>query len=64
LGGLANDRAPRILLANPLGEIAATFGAAGAPSCPVAAALVDLTAPDDPANIACTNGSPGALPLP
>ncbi len=63
LGGIANDRPPEILLANPLGEIAATFGAAGAPVCPASAERIDPAAPDEAANIACTEGSPGALPL-
>ncbi len=61
LGGIANDSAPEILLANPLGEVAATFGAGGAPICPAAAERIDPAGPDDSANIACTGGSPGAL---
>ncbi len=62
LGGLANDRAPAILLADPLGAVRATFGEAGGPVCPVAAERVDPAGADAPENLACTGGSPGALP--
>ncbi len=61
LGGLANDRAPEIRLSNPLGDLASTFGAAGGPICPAAAERIDPAGLDEPANIACTSGSPGAL---
>jgi hypothetical protein len=62
LGGIANDRAPELLLADPVGAVLATFGAAGAPICAVAAEKVDPAGPDAPANLACTDGTPGALP--
>ncbi len=62
LGGIANDRAPEILLADPGGHVLATFGSAGGPICPRAAEKTALGAADEPANIACTEGSPGVLP--
>jgi hypothetical protein len=62
LGGVANDRAPEILLADPLGAVIATFGAAGGPLCAVAAEKIDPAGADEPANLACTEGSPGAVP--
>lgn len=58
-GGLANDRAPGLVLADPVGQVRATLGAAGAPRCPVALEKVDPRGPDAPANLACTAGSPG-----
>jgi hypothetical protein len=61
-GGLANDRAPELLLADPGGAVRATFGAGGAPVCPIAAEKLDPAGPDEAANIACTEGTPGALP--
>jgi hypothetical protein len=61
LGGLANDRAPEILLADPLGAPAATIGAAGAPPCAEALEKIDPAGADEPANLACTEGTPGAL---
>lgn len=62
LGGIANDRAPELLLADPGGSVVATFGATGAPVCPRAAELADAEGADEPANIFCTEGSPGAVP--
>jgi hypothetical protein len=61
LGGIANDRAPELLLADPAGAVHATFGAAGAPVCAVAE-KIDPWGPDEPENLACTGGSPGAIP--
>jgi hypothetical protein len=61
LGGIANDRAPELLLADPTGAVVATFGAGGGPIC-VAVEKIDPRGPDDPANLACTSGSPGTLP--
>jgi len=62
LGGIANDRAPEILLADPSGAVRATLGAAGAPICAAAAEKIDPWGPDEPENLACTGGSPGAIP--
>jgi hypothetical protein len=62
LGGIANDRAPEILLADRVGTIVATLGARGAPACAVALEKVDPAEEDAPANLQCTDGSPGALP--
>jgi hypothetical protein len=62
LGGLANDRAPDLTLADPGGHVLATFGAAGGPLCPAAAEKIDPAGADEPGNIACTDGSPGVLP--
>jgi hypothetical protein len=62
LGGIANDRAPEILLVDPAGEIASSFGAgAVAPRCPGAAIRVEVEGPDAPSNLACAEdgGSPG-----
>ncbi|HEY6002884.1 MAG TPA: lamin tail domain-containing protein, partial [Anaeromyxobacter sp.] len=61
LGGIANDRAPDLMLADPGGHVLATFGDAGAPMCPVAAEKIDPAGRDEAANIACTDGSPGVL---
>lgn len=58
-GGLANDRAPELLLADPVGTIAATLGAAGAPLCPIAVERLEPGGADAPANLRCTAGSPG-----
>lgn len=63
-GGLANDRAPDLVLADPTGVAAATFGAGGGPICPVAAEKVDVRGADEAGNIACTEGSPGVVALP
>jgi hypothetical protein len=61
LGGIANDRAPALLLADPTGAVIATFGAGGGPIC-VAVEKIDPRGPDEPANLTCTSGSPGTLP--
>lgn len=58
-GGLANDRAPDLVLADPLGAVAATFGARGAPRCPAAVERIEPGATDEPASFVCTEGSPG-----
>lgn len=63
-GGLANDRAPELLLADPGGAVLATLGAAGAPLCPAAVEKVDPAGPDEAANLACTDGTPGWVPGP
>lgn len=60
-GGIANDRAPALLLADPGGHVLATFGEGGAPICPGAAEKVDPAGADEPSNIECTDGSPGVL---
>jgi hypothetical protein len=62
LGGIANDRPPTILLADPLGDVVATFGEAGGPLCPAATERIDPGGADAPENLACTDGSPGVLP--
>ena len=62
LGGIANDRAPALLLADPGGTVRATIGEAGAPICPAALEKLDPAGPDAPENLACTEGSPGLLP--
>jgi len=63
LGGIANDHAPDLMLADPGGHVLATFGAAGAPICPAAAAeKIDAAGKDEPGNIRCAEGSPGRLP--
>jgi hypothetical protein len=62
LGGIANDRAPDLMLADPAGHVLATFGAKGGPICPAAAEKVDPFGADEAGNIACTEGSPGVLP--
>jgi hypothetical protein len=64
LGGIANDRAPELLLLDPAGAALATLGAAGAPVCAGAVlALVDPGGPDSPDNLACgtEEGTPGEL---
>lgn len=61
-GGIANDRAPDLMLADPGGHVLATFGAEGAPICPLAAEKADPSGADVAGNIACTAGSPGVLP--
>jgi hypothetical protein len=61
LGGIANDRAPELLLADQAGTVVASLGANGAPTCPLALERLDPAAPDEPAHLACTEGSPGAL---
>lgn len=62
LGGIANDRAPELLLADPAGAIIATLGARGAPVCAGALERIDPAGPDAPANLACTDGTPGWVP--
>jgi len=65
LGGIANDRPPELLLADPTGTTRATFGAQGAPICPEGPAeKIDPEGPDEPANLACAvgEGTPGWLP--
>jgi hypothetical protein len=62
LGGIANDRAPDLVLADPGGNVLATFGKEGGPVCPGAAEKVDVYGPDEAANIICTDGSPGVVP--
>ena len=62
LGGIANDRTPELLLADPGGTVRATLGAAGAPLCPAALEKLDPAGPDAPDNLACTEGTPGWLP--
>jgi hypothetical protein len=59
LGGLANDRPPELLLADPAGNVVATLGAGGAPRCAAALERIDPLGPDAPWNLACTEGSPG-----
>jgi hypothetical protein len=61
LGGLADDRPPAILLADPAGSVVATLGEAGAPRCPAAVERVDPFGPDEPWNLVCTEGSPGGI---
>jgi hypothetical protein len=61
-GGIANDRAPDLVLADPGGHVLATFGAGGGPVCPFAAEKGDIYGADEPGNIVCTEGSPGFLP--
>lgn len=57
LGGIANDRPPEILLIDPLGEVASTFGAGGvAPVCPAAAERIDRDGPDAADYLACAQG--------
>lgn len=65
LGGIANDRAPELLLLDSSGAVLATLGKGGAaPPCPgLTLALVDPFAPDGPGNLACgtEEGTPGEL---
>ena len=63
LGGIANDRAPELLLADPTGAVVATLGAGGGPVCVAVERLAPRGA-DEPANLACTAGSPGVVPGP
>jgi hypothetical protein len=62
LGGIANDRAPEILLLDPLGTPRSSIGAGGAPLCPAALEKVDPWGDDGPGNLTCSAGSPGELP--
>lgn len=59
LGGLANDRAPALVLADPLGEVQATLGARGSRLCPRALERLDPSGPDEAWNLGCTEGTPG-----
>jgi hypothetical protein len=62
LGGIANDRPPEILLLDPSGAVASTFGVGGAaPVCPAAAERVDPDGADVAENLTCADGegSPG-----
>jgi hypothetical protein len=61
LGGIANDRAPAILLIDRMGTAVATLGANGAEICAVALEKMDASGADEPANLACSEGTPGAL---
>jgi hypothetical protein len=65
LGGLANDRAPELLLVDPDGGVASSFGAGGgAPRCEDAAIRIDAEGPDMPENLTCVEegeGTPGWL---
>lgn len=57
LGGLANDRAPELVLLDGTGAAIATFGAGGAaPLCPAAIERLDPDGPDDAENLACADG--------
>ncbi len=62
LGGIANDRAPDLLLADPGGTVRATLGEAGAPICSAALEKLDPWGDDVPGNLACSDGTPGWLP--
>jgi hypothetical protein len=59
LGGLADDRAADVLLSDPLGGVRASLGERGAPLCAAAVERIDPAGPDEPANLACSGGSPG-----
>jgi hypothetical protein len=63
LGGLANDRAPELLLLDPSGAEASSLGAgAAAPHCPGEVVVrVDAEGPDAAWNLACggEEGTPG-----
>jgi hypothetical protein len=61
LGGLADDRPAAIRLSDPTGALVATLGENGGPVCAGAVEVIDPAGPDEPANLACTGGSPGAL---
>lgn len=61
LGGLANDRVPEVLLADPTGTVHATIGAAGASICPAALEKLDPAGADEPDNLACSEGTPGTI---
>jgi hypothetical protein len=56
-GGLANDRAPALLLEAPNGETVSSIGvAAPAPRCSASALVrIDDAGPDAPANLACSD---------
>jgi hypothetical protein len=59
LGGLADDRAPDVLLSDPAGTERSSLGERGAPLCPAAVERVDPGGPDEAGNLKCTGGSPG-----
>lgn len=62
LGGIANDRAPEILLVDPGGAVVSSLGAGStAPACAFAVERIDEDAPDGAANLACAleEGTPG-----
>jgi hypothetical protein len=61
LGGIANDRPPAIVLADPAGGVVGSLGERGAPLCPVALERRDPAGPDEPWNLECTEGSPGRI---
>ena len=61
LGGLANDRAPDLVLVDPDGASTATLGARGAPVCPAAIERRVPSWPDGPGSFVCTEGTPGRL---
>jgi hypothetical protein len=62
LGGIANDRAPRLLLMDAAETVLATLGESGAPICAAALEKLDPAGADAMENLACTEGSPGRLP--
>jgi hypothetical protein len=63
VGGIANDRAPDLMLADPGGNVHATYGAGGGPICGGGASeKIDPFGADEPWNLWCTEGSPGVLP--
>ncbi len=65
LGGIANDRPPELLLADPAGAPASTLGTKGAPACRERAIeRLDPAGPDAPENLGCSvgEGTPGWLP--
>jgi hypothetical protein len=59
LGGIANDRAPEILLSDASGGILASIGAGGGLVCRAALEKVEPAGADVLANLACTEGTPG-----
>jgi hypothetical protein len=61
LGGLANDRAPELVLVDPDGASTATLGARGAPICPAAVERRVPSWPDAPESYDCTEGTPGRI---
>jgi hypothetical protein len=65
LGGIANDRAPELMLLDPAGGIVSTLGDGGvAPECPGAVVVrSDPSGPDAASNLSCgdVEGTPGEL---
>jgi hypothetical protein len=62
VGGLANDRAPEILLVDPAGAVASSLGAGGvAPRCPAAVVRLDVDGADAAENLECGEGTPGVM---